>query len=235
MTLLMTAVMTLMLFWGIKRLLNACQLANQTPWGKAWLNHLDGLNRLFCKKYHQFQYTPIELPPQGSALVMANHVSGLDPFLLLVATCRPIHFLIAREQYDRFGFTWLFRAIGCIPVDREGHPEVALRAALRALEEGKVIALFPQGKIVLPEHSQKLKRGGLWLAQHTHSPIYPAHIFGIRGVGHVFRGILWPSRARLVSYPPIQWTEQSDSDRLRILLEGKEGRPKEVFEVETKQ
>lgn len=221
MTLLMTTMIIFTIFWGIRKVLHACQLANQTPWGKTWLNTLDGLNRLFCKKYHRFHYTPIELPSQGPALVMANHVSGLDPFLLLAATCRPIHFLIAREQYERLGLTWLFRAIGCIPVDRKGHPEIALRAALRALEEGKVIALFPQGKIVLPDQSNKLKRGGLWLAQHTQSPIYPAHIFGICGVGYVFRGILWRSKARLVSYPPIDWTDQSDPEALRILLEGK--------------
>jgi len=210
----------LLLGWALRR---ACLAANQVDWGISWLNYLDGLNRLFCKYYHRLQYQLIPLPSQGSAIIMANHISGLDPFLLLAATHRPIHFLMAREQYERFGLKWLFRAAGCIPVDRDTHPEVALRAALRALQAGKVLVLFPQGKIVLPGESAKLKRGGFWLAQSTQSPIYPAYISGVRGVGWIFRGICWRSRARLASYPPIDWSETSRTADLQALLEGTVG------------
>jgi 1-acyl-sn-glycerol-3-phosphate acyltransferase len=219
----LTVVIILLLLLGVllKRALQACAKANQAEWGETWLNYIDGLNRLFCKYYHRLEYTPIDLPKEGPAVIVANHLSGLDPFLLFVATRRPISFLIAREQYERFGLRWLFQATGCIPVDRTGRPELALRAAFRALEAGKVIALFPQGKIVSPGEPHKpLKRGGLWLAQHTHCPIYPVHISGIRGVGHIFRGIVWRSEARLESFPPLLWTEESSLEELQKLIEG---------------
>ena len=213
----------IVLIWLLRRGLRTVAAAQQTDWGKNWLNYLDGLNRLFCKYYHRLQYTPIDLPPTGAAVVMANHLSGLDPMLLAAATRRPLRFLIAREQYERFGLKWLFRAVGCIPVDRSGHPEVALRSALRALEAGEVIALFPQGTFVLPGESHKLKRGGFWLAQQSHSPIYPAFISGISGKGYIFLGILWRSRANVVSYPPRYWNnnEFSSLDYWQDLLEGK--------------
>ena len=130
------------LLWLLARQLKAAQ---QTDWGNIWLNYLDGLNRLFCKYYHRLQYTLIDLPAEGPALVVANHLSGLDGFLLIAASRRPLRFMIAREQYERFGLAWLFKSIGCIPVDRSHRPEKGLRAALRALENGEVVVLFPQG------------------------------------------------------------------------------------------
>ncbi len=56
-------------------------------------------------------------------MVVANHISGLDPLLMAAASRRSLHFMIAREQYERFGLKWLFRMAGCIPVDRERAPE----------------------------------------------------------------------------------------------------------------
>jgi 1-acyl-sn-glycerol-3-phosphate acyltransferase len=176
----------------------------------------------FCRYYHRLEYTPIELPTHGPAIVVANHLSGLDPFLLFVATRRPLRFLIAREFYESFWLNWLYRAVGCIPVDRARRPEVALRAALRALQSGEVIAIFPQGKITLPtEPPRKLKRGSLWLAQQVQCPIYPVHLAGIRGMGYIMRGVFLPTRATLISYPPIHKIDENTLDQLQRLLEAR--------------
>ena len=218
---LTVAIFIIVFFWLLRKGLQSTIAAQQADWGKAWLNYLDGLNRLFCKYYHRLQYTPIELPPQGAAIVVANHLSGLDPLLLVAATCRPLRFLIAREQYERFGLKWLFQAIGCIPVDRGGRPEIALRAALRALEAGEVIALFPQGTFVLPGESHQIKKGSLWLADHTNSPIYPAYISGISGQGYIFLSLLWRSRAVIASYLPLANSSNQQLEYLQALLEGR--------------
>jgi len=215
------AILIIGFIWLLRKGLKITLAAQQTDWGKTGLNYLDGLNRLFCKHYHRLQYTPIELPSQGAAIVVANHLSGLDPLLLVAVTRRPLRFLIAREQYERFGLKWLFQAIGCIPVDRGSRPEIALRAALRALEAGEVIALFPQGTFVLPGESQKIKKGSLWLAEHTNSPIYPAYISGISGMGYIFLSLLWRSHAVIASYPPLANSSNQQLEYLQALLEGR--------------
>jgi len=219
-----TVIIIIALLWLLVRAFRAVAAAQKTDWGKTWLNYIDGLNSLFCKYYHRLQYTPIDLPAQGAAIVVANHLSGLDGLLVIAATRRPLRFLIAREDYERFGLTWLFRATGSIPVDRSRHPEIALRAALRALEAGEVIALFPQGRMILPGETRKLKRGAFWLAQKTNTPIYPAFMSGIAGVGHIFRGILWRSHAKLVSYPPLDWRAENNVEYLQTLFDGKMGK-----------
>lgn len=177
---------------------------NTTDWGNRSLNFLDGLNRLFCVSYHRLRYDTLPLPETGSAIVASNHVSGLDPLLLIAASPRPLRFLIAREQYERYGLQWLFRAVKCIPVDREQRPGRAMREALRALVNGDVIALFPHGGIHLDtDPARKLKAGVVRLALKSHSTIYPARLTGVAGQGHVIAALLQRGRARIENFPPL--------------------------------
>jgi 1-acyl-sn-glycerol-3-phosphate acyltransferase len=127
--------------------------ANVADWGGKWQNRLDGLNRLFLRRYHKCQIDPVPLPEEGPALVVANHISGLDPMMMIAACQRPVHFIIASEQYYRFGLNWLFRLGGCIPVDRSSRDDSAFRAALQALHDGKVVGLFP----LTPERAEAFK------------------------------------------------------------------------------
>jgi 1-acyl-sn-glycerol-3-phosphate acyltransferase len=201
-------------------LVRKCEAANVADWGNRWLNRLDGLTRIFCRYYHRLNFDPIPLPEQGSALVISNHISGLDPMIMVAAARRPLRFMIAREQYQRLGLQWLFRAIGCIPVDRDRRPEQALRDAIRALENGEVVALFPHGRIHIDESAPpKLKGGVVRLAQKTNSMIYPVRVAGIKGKGHVILGVLLRSHARVTTYEPISCEGENHSDCLARVAE----------------
>jgi len=172
--LLITALFSL---WQLRRLLHACRRANRIDWGPDWMNILDGLNRLFCYRYHRLNLVRLRIPKCGPAIITANHVSGLDPLLLLASSRRTIHFLIAKEEYERFGLNWLFRAIKSIPVDRETRPELALRAAMRTLQEGHVVAIFPHGRIHTDlDNLCRIKPGAVRLAQLTGADIFPLRI-----------------------------------------------------------
>lgn len=172
--------------------------ASQAQWDGIYINWIDGFVRLVCRYLHRLPPTSINLPEHGGALIVANHVSGLDPFLLIAASKRPLRFLIAREEYERPVLHWLFKAAGCIPVDRSGNPELALRQALRALQAGEVIALFPHGKIHLDsDPPKKLKAGFARLAAWTNVPIYPVRIDGVSGQGHIVLAPFIPSHVQL--------------------------------------
>lgn len=194
-TLVTGAVLSVFLW---RRLLRACEDANGADWGSRWLNRLDGLNRIFCRRFHGLKHEQLKLPRAGGALIAANHVSGLDPLLLIAASPRPLRFLIAREQYERRWLTWLFRAVGCIPVERTRDPRAALYAARAALERGEVVALFPHGRIHLDHHPPTpLKRGIVLLSRMAGVPILPVRVEGVRGQGLTVRAVLLPSRARV--------------------------------------
>lgn len=187
--------------WQIYRLVQACRQANRVDWGHAWINLLDGLNRLFCYRYHRLNVHGLRIPKQGPFILASNHISGLDPLLILASARRPIRFLIAREQYERFGLNWMFRAAKCIPVDRERRPEQALRTAIRALRDGDVVAIFPHGKIhTSNETSIPLKSGVALLAQFAGVKVLPIRITGVRGAGHVVRGVILRGDAKIESF-----------------------------------
>lgn len=205
----------LFLLW---RLWRAIGEANEVDWGRGWMNRLDGLNRLLCWRYHRLKADCIALPGQGPAILAANHISGLDPLLLMAASPRPLRFIIAAEQYHRFGFTWLFRAVGCIPVDREGRPERAFRAALKALEEGEVVALFPHGTIHLDsDPPRRLKAGAVRLAQLAHCPISPVRIEGVKAQGRIFLPVLLRADARIENFPLLSCEEMETAECLQRL------------------
>jgi 1-acyl-sn-glycerol-3-phosphate acyltransferase len=210
--LVLTVFFSLLLGWlGWRQLISRVEAANTADWGSKWLNRLDGLNRIFCHRFHGLTGETIRLPEQGGVLVASNHVSGLDPLLMIAASNRPLRFLIAREQYQRWYLTWLFRAVGCIPVERSTKPQAALMAAKKALDTGEVVALFPHGTIHLDHHQpRKLKRGVVWLGKQTGAPIYPLRIDGVRGKGLTVLSVWIPSRVRLQSFPRIECSGQDD-------------------------
>ena len=183
-----------------RRFMAALARRSVADWGRPWLNRLDGLNRILCRRFHRLHHPPLDLPERGPALVVANHVYGLDPLLMIAASPRPLRFIIAREQYDRWFLRWLFRAIGCIPIGRRGGHRDALAAARRALSAGEVVALFPQGGITPDDDADTpLKPGVALLAAETGVPVHVLRLEGIRGRGRTLTAVLLRSRARI--YP----------------------------------
>jgi len=193
--------------------------ANLIDWGTPWLNWVDGLNRFVCTRYHRLPLVDLPLPVQGPAIVVANHISGLDPLLMIACSRRPLRFLIAREQYRRFGLQWLFRAAGCIPVDRERSPEKAMRQAFKSLRDGEVVALFPHGKIHLHSDTpRRTKAGAARLAAISRAPVIPLRISGVAREGRVVSAVLVRSRSRVECLPVIE-TETATPDALYEAIE----------------
>lgn len=218
--------LTALLLWWVARWLEQSAGAD---WGSPWLNRIDGLNRLFCRYYHGLRAEPVPLPETGPALLVSNHVSGLDPLLLAAACKRPLRFIIAAEQYNRFGLKWLFRAAGCIPVERGARPQRAFRAALKALDAGEVVALFPHGRIHLDtDPPRRLKPGVARMARIHESAVWPVRIEGVRAQGWVVAAVAVPSRVTLHSFEPLpcyQLDERECLEQLARLLDGRAHRP----------
>jgi len=214
-------------FGALIRIGREANRAAGCDWGHPVTNVIDGLNRVFLRTWHRCDIQTVPLPPDGPALVVANHISGLDPLLILAACRRPVHFIIAREEYERFGLTWLFRLGECIPVDRSSRDDSAFRAALDALAAGKVVALFPSGRIHLPEEGPaRLRRGVARLSRLSGAPVFPCRIDGVRLPGHVLPAVLIPSRARLRAFPPVdcpQLKERECLDRLDPVINAQSG------------
>jgi 1-acyl-sn-glycerol-3-phosphate acyltransferase len=115
------------------------------------------------------------VPPTGQLVVVANHESVLDPFVLGSAIPRPLHF-VAKAELWRFPLVgaWL-EALGAIPVVR-GRGDLAMLARAReVLARGEVVALFPEGGV---RRSGAWLRGAARLALASGAPLLPVRLLG---------------------------------------------------------
>ena len=84
------------------------------------------------------------IPNEGPVIICSNHIHLFDQNTALISTNRMIHYMAKKEHLDgKFG--WFFKTVGCIRVDREIHDENAKGEAIRLLNNGYVIGLFPEG------------------------------------------------------------------------------------------
>src|SRR5947208_1425941 len=111
------------------------------------IRFLHRLLDFYLRGYHQIDVmSPSQLPASGPAILVCNHVSSLDPLLLQWACSRLIVWMMAKEYYVP-GTRWLFDVIRIIPVERSRRDVAATRAAMRALEKGHVLGIFPEGRL----------------------------------------------------------------------------------------
>ncbi len=160
---------------------------------------------LFVKLWHGVRPRgPEPLPRTGSAIVISNHTSPADPIVLQACTRRLISFLMAREY---FGIRWLRPLVELnqtIPVNRTGRDTAATRAALRAVRDGRVVGVFPEGGIHLdPKTLGEPKPGAALLALMTRAPVIPAYIERRHHTNRLWDGLLQPAHASVVWGRPI--------------------------------
>jgi 1-acyl-sn-glycerol-3-phosphate acyltransferase len=97
-----------------------------------------------------------------------------------------------------------------------------LRDAITALEQGEVVALFPHGRIHLPDDPpRRLKGGAARLAARAGCVIRPAIIEGVVGAGHILPALVMRGHARVRVYPPIDPAGKSHTklmERMEQLL-----------------
>ncbi len=188
---------------------------NKTDWGSSGLNILDGINRWFCLKYHRLPSEMIELPETGPAILVSNHISGLDPLLLIAATTRPLRFMIAQEEYDRWWLKWLLKKVGCIPVKRDKNPKKALNHSIAALEKGEILVVFPQGGIVTEDDAKPLKKGAFVLAEIANVSIYSVRIDGVGGKGFTVFAVFIPSKISLIHNHSVKKINQLNLEQVQ--------------------
>jgi 1-acyl-sn-glycerol-3-phosphate acyltransferase len=133
--------------------------------------------------------------PDGPAVYACNHLSWLDPLVIVVALGprRPVVFLAAREHIERRRpLDWITARLGLvIKVDRTAMGQRGtLRAAERALASGASLALFPEGRVnVTAEALLPLEPGAAAIARRAGVPLVPLAVAGSREL-HLCRSVV---------------------------------------------
>ena len=120
------------------------------------------------------------IPRKGGAILAINHVSYLD-FAIAGTAALPVkrfvRFMAKKELFDHKIAGPLLRGMHHISVDRSnGAPSYV--AALKALNSGEIIGIFPEATISISFEIKQLKSGALRLAADTGAPIIPTIVWG---------------------------------------------------------
>jgi len=120
-----------------------------------------------------------KIPARGPLIVISNHTGQLEVAVFFgQLQPRPLTGWAKMESWDNAFLNWLFNLWGLIPVRRGEGDTSALRKALKALEDGFIFGIAPEGT---RNKTGKLKRahpGAVMLAIHSGATILPVVHWG---------------------------------------------------------
>lgn len=146
------------------------------------------------------------VPLQGPALLVPNHVSMVDPFLIAGGVSRIIRFVMFRDFYEKPLIHPFVKLMDAIPISNTDSPKEIMRSLLSArkkLEEGHLVCIFAEGEISrLGGAVLGFKRGLEIILKDLNVPVIPVHLEGVWGSIFSFQGkkfiTKWPKR---IPYP----------------------------------
>ncbi|MDQ4005113.1 MAG: 1-acyl-sn-glycerol-3-phosphate acyltransferase [Actinomycetota bacterium] len=120
------------------------------------------------------------IPRSGGVILAANHLSFVDSLFMPLMCPRDVVFLGKADYFDSWRTRWFFRFTNVIPVRREGGSagEAAILAGIRALKEGKVVGIYPEGTRSPDGRLYRGKTGVARMALEAGVPVVPVAIHG---------------------------------------------------------
>ena len=142
--------------------------------------------RVFFKTCYDLRVEGLEnIPQEGPLIIASNHLSNADPPAVggFAGLVRDSRFMAKKELFEIPVLGWFFRRCGYISVDRKRTigDFGALEGAIKALEKGESVVMFPEGTRSKDGTPQKPKSGIGFLVYKTGAPVLPVKITGTFG------------------------------------------------------
>lgn len=150
----------------------------------------------------------VDLPRGQGAVIVCNHICPVDPAFIALACDRPVHWMVAREYCELPLLGWALKVLQVIPTGRGGIDTAATKLALRYVQQGDLVGMFPEGRInegrefMLPGRA-----GAAMVALKARVPVVPCYIEGSPYDGRVFSFFFLTAKARLRVGKPIDLSE----------------------------
>ncbi len=134
--------------------------------------------RLFCKVFFKYEVIGIEnVPLEGNVIIAANHKSNLDPiFVASSMTTREVAAIAKKELFDHKVLGFILKKLNTIPIDRENTGISTVKQILRAIKDGYVLGLFPEGTRVRGKEFGQAKAGISLFASKGKANVVPISV-----------------------------------------------------------
>ena len=139
------------------------------------------VTRIIARTYIRLHAEGLEnVPDEGACIIITNHLSGLDPFVIGIPMHRTIYCLAKVEIYQSALITWIMNSLGYIPLDRSSTDISAMRIVMRLLKNGEAVGISPEGTRSQTGEILPFTDGATKLALHTQVPVLPVAVYGTR-------------------------------------------------------
>jgi 1-acyl-sn-glycerol-3-phosphate acyltransferase len=160
------------------------------------------------------------IPEGQGAVIVCNHRSSLDPSFIAVTVLRAVHWMVAREYCESPVFRKLLQTCGSIPVNRGAYDTGATKAAIRIVEQGGLVGIFPEARVNITDQLLLPGRpGAALIALKARAPVVPCYIKNAPYDGTAIGCMLMPASVRLTIGDPIDLSDYYDQHGDREVLD----------------
>ncbi|MCG9675059.1 MFS transporter [Vibrio chagasii] len=123
------------------------------------------------------------LPENGGALIVCNHVSYMDALLLSAVCPRLIRFVMEEDYAKLPPLRRFLKRAGVIPISSTNRRSIrnAFNEVEQALHEGHIVCIFPEGKLTSDGEVAEFMRGMELIIRRSHVPVIPMALKGLWG------------------------------------------------------
>ncbi len=120
------------------------------------------------------------VPASGGVLLLSNHLSYIDSFILYAACPRPVRFVIVSRYMSKRAIRWFLELFGAIPIT-PGKSRDAIRLTAQCLQNGDLVCLFPEGQLSRTGMLNELKKGFELIARQSGARVQCVWMQGLWG------------------------------------------------------
>ncbi len=125
------------------------------------------------------------IPDEGPAVLVCNHVSFVDALVLAGCVRRPIRFVMYYKIFRLPVLSFVFRTAGAIPIAGAREDETMMERAFedisKALRQGEIVCIFPEGQITQDGEMQPFRPGISRILERYPVPVIPLALRGLWG------------------------------------------------------
>jgi 1-acyl-sn-glycerol-3-phosphate acyltransferase len=151
------------------------------------------------------------IPREGALVIVPNHQTYADPPLVTIPVRRPVYYMAWSRLFDIPVFSQFIRLLRAFPVDIDARDARATREAVRLLQRGAALMIFPEGERTADGRLQRFKPGAFRLAVSVKVPVLPVTIVGGDRSWPPGRVLPRPGRITITYHPALHPNTALDS------------------------